>query len=79
MSVGYSLRVNDIVEQSLALKKWVGHYLWAPIDGGLPVHYDGALGLVAVELYGMELSQFDGGGVADGGHARTHVKPAGRK
>lgn len=57
---------------------WVGGrgaYLRAAVDGLPSVHHDVAQGVVAVQLHRVELSQFDGVGVPDGGHPRAHVEP----
>ena len=50
-------------------------YLRAAVDGLASVHAEGAQGEVTLQLHRVELSQFDGVGVADGGHARAHVEP----
>ena len=52
-------------------------YLGAAVDGLPPVHAEGAQGEVTVQLHCVELSQFDGVGVADGGHAGAHIEPGG--
>lgn len=50
-------------------------YLRAAIDGLPTIQNDVAHSVVAVQLHSVKLSQLDGVGVPDGGHARAHIKP----
>lgn len=51
-------------------------YLRAAIDGLPTIQDDVAHSVVAVQLNSVKLSQLDGVGVPNGGHAGAHVKPS---
>lgn len=50
-------------------------YLWAAIYGLPAIQNDVAHSVVAIQLDSVKLSQLDGVGVPNGGHARAHIEP----